>query len=307
MVALTLPAHDARCACRSSSGFVLDGLPGWREVLSLPVAERMPALMRSRRAPPPRRGRQRRRRPGCSGASPNWRGLELIEAFAPENQAYEGRTIGRLVDGARRRPRPFDVLLDIVVADELRTGLRPAGMDENAERLEAARRGVARPAHRDRRIRRRRPPRHDVRRHLLPPHCSSHGVREFGVVSLEEAVHQLTDVPARLYGLPDRGRIADGADRGRSCCSTPTRVGYHTERIRDDLPGGAWRLYADATGISKVLVNGVTVVDDGDFTGATPGHTAPRRSRHPHRHPVTTRRRTALVRRLDEPYRLGTP
>jgi N-acyl-D-aspartate/D-glutamate deacylase len=97
-----------------------------------------------------------------------------------------------------------------------------------------------------------------------------HGVREFGVVSLEEAVHQLTDVPARLYGLRGRGRIADGyaAD---AVLLDPATVGYRDERIREDLPGGAWRLYAEADGIHRVLVNGVAVVDDGAFTGALPG------------------------------------
>ena len=32
-----------------------------------------------------------------------------------------------------------------------------------------------------------------------------------GHVTLEEAVHLLTDVPARLYGVRDRGRLAVGA------------------------------------------------------------------------------------------------
>ena len=76
----------------------------------------------------------------------------------------------------------------------------------------------------------------------------SEGVREFGVISLEEAVHQLTDVPARLYGLADRGRIADGGIAD-AVLFDPERVGYETERVRYDFPGDSWRLYAEATGV----------------------------------------------------------
>src|SRR5207253_7404285 len=98
----------------------------------------------------------------------------------------------------------------------------------------------------------------------------AHGVREQQVITLEEAVHQLTDVPARLYGLRGRGRIAEGwaADL---VVFDPSYVGYQQERTRADLPGGALRLYAEADGIEAVFVNGVRIVDGGSFTGATPG------------------------------------
>ena len=36
------------------------------------------------------------------------------------------------------------------------------------------------------------------------------GVRERQLLSCEEAVRLLTEVPARLYGLVDRGRVAEG-------------------------------------------------------------------------------------------------
>ena len=36
------------------------------------------------------------------------------------------------------------------------------------------------------------------------------GVRKRRLLSWEEAVHQLTEVPARLYGLRDRGRLEEG-------------------------------------------------------------------------------------------------
>ena len=197
----------------------------------------------------------------------DWGKLELVEIHAPENRAYEGRSVADVAE--ERGGDPFDVLLDIVLADDLRTGLTPGGMGENAE---------------DWKLRAEvwRDPRtviggSDAGAHLdmmcgaiYSTALLSHGVREFGVISLEEAVHQLSDVPARLYGLTDRGRITDGGIAD-AVLFDPERVGYQTERIREDLPGGSWRLYAEATGVHQVLVNGVAVVDDGAFTGAVPG------------------------------------
>ena len=140
VVALTLP-HSMRIRLSFLSGFVLDGLPGWREVLSLPVPERMRGALRSRGAAPPRRGRPLRggrppARPGELGAARGRRGVR------PRERRHEGRTIGEIVDA--RGDDPFDVLLDIVVADELRTGLA-AAVRRRRGRLAAARRGVARP------------------------------------------------------------------------------------------------------------------------------------------------------------------
>ena len=39
-------------------------------------------------------------------------------------------------------------------------------------------------------------------------------MRKLNLISLEEAVHQLTDRRARLWGLRERGRIEEGFVRG---------------------------------------------------------------------------------------------
>jgi N-acyl-D-aspartate/D-glutamate deacylase len=77
-------------------------------------------------------------------------------------------------------------------------------------------------------------------------------------------------VPARLYGLKERGRIAEGwhADL---VMFDPATVDHGPERTRYDLPAGAPRLVADARGIAKVWVGGVEVCRNGTATGATPG------------------------------------
>ena len=265
VVALTLP-HSTKIRLSFLSGFVLDGLPGWRPVMALPPAERMKAL-----ADPDTRRRLAEgassKEAGILRGLANWGRLQLAETFASQNAEFEGKRVADVVDA--RGGDPFDVLLDIVLADELRTGLSPGGLEATPD---------------DWKLRAEvwRDPRtvvggSDAGAHLdmmcgaiYSTALLAHGVREEQVITLEEAVHQLTDVPARLYGLRDRGRIAEGwaADL---VVFDPGRVGYGRERTRADLPAGASRLYADADGIEAVFVNGTRIVDSGSFTGATPG------------------------------------
>ena len=94
-----------------------------------------------------------------------------------------------------------------------------------------------------------------------------HGHR---LLSFEEAIHLLTDVQGRLYGLKHRGRVAEGwyADL---VVLDPTTVASGDVAMRFDLPGGAGRLYAGAEGIDHVLVNGRRIVADGQLTEARSG------------------------------------
>ncbi|MCU1463723.1 MAG: aminoacylase [Acidimicrobiales bacterium] len=265
IVALTLP-HSTRGRLSFLSGFVLEGLPGWRETLTLPIPERCAAL-----ADPDVRARldagAQSEEAGVLRALANWPAFEIAETFAPANASYEGRTVGDIA--SERAQVPFDALLDIVISDGLRTALRPPSRRQNTDEEWELRTEVFR----------------DKRTVLGGSDAGAHldmmcgavytagllaGIRERGGLSVEEAVHQLSDVPARLYGIRHRGRIAPGwhAD---IVLFDPETVAPLAERTRDDLPGGASRVYAEATGIHQVYVNGVLTVEDGRFTGATSG------------------------------------
>lgn len=93
------------------------------------------------------------------------------------------------------------------------------------------------------------------------PRLLSRYVRDLGVLSLEQMVHRMSAVAANEIMAYDRGRIAPGlaADvvvfdpvtiRDRSTFAEPTRL---------------------AEGVRFVLVNGVVVLADGQYTGARPG------------------------------------
>jgi N-acyl-D-aspartate/D-glutamate deacylase len=264
VVALTLP-HTMQVRLSFETGAILNGMPGWRDVLEAPVAERLVALS----DPTVRRRLDEGAHSEEAGVLRHlaaWKRLVFTETFAPATAAWEGRSVGEVA--AERGVDPFDALLDVVVADELRTGLgvpMPESEADWAARAEVwsdprtVVGGSDAGAHLD-----------TMCGAMYSTALLGDGVRARGLLSWEEAVHQLTDVPARLYGLRERGRVAEGwwADL---VLFDPERVGHVPERTRDDLPGGASRLYAEATGVEAVLVNGVEVVRDGAFTGARPG------------------------------------
>ncbi len=262
--ALTLP-HTMKIRLSFAHGAILDGLPGWRELFAVDDEERMRRL-----SDPDERRRldegAHSPEAGILGALANWQNLVIDETFDPANAAYEGRSVGAVA--AERGEEPFDVLARIVVADGLRTGLRPPlSASEEDWKLRAS-------VWRDERT---IVGGSDAGAHLdtmcgaiYSTSMLGDGVRARQLLSWEEAVQQLTDIPARLYGLRDRGRMAEGwwADL---VVLDPERIGHGPERTRDDLPGGASRLYAEAEGIEHVFVNGVEIVRAGAFTGATPG------------------------------------
>ncbi len=264
VVALTLP-HTMSLRLSFEHGAILDGLPGWREFFAGSIDDRIEALG----DPAVRRAMDERAQSDEAGVLrflAGWARLVIAETFSPEQRDLEGRTVGDVA--AEWGMDSWDALCRLIVADRLRTGFA-VPIPESAADWEA-------------RAEIWRDPRavvggSDAGAHLdtmcgavYSTSLLGHGVRERKLITVEEAVRLLTDVPARLYGLFDRGRVAEGywADL---VVFDPERVGPCELRTRDDLPGGASRLYAEATGMEHVLVNGTEVVTDDRFTGALPG------------------------------------
>jgi N-acyl-D-aspartate/D-glutamate deacylase len=88
-------------------------------------------------------------------------------------------------------------------------------------------------------------------------------VRDRHVMPLERAIHKLTGEPAGVYGLTDRGTIAEG-QAADLCVFDPETVAPGPLRRLRDFPADGERLTADApVGMTHTLVNGVPIRVDG--------------------------------------------
>ncbi|MDF1722166.1 MAG: amidohydrolase family protein [Minwuia sp.] len=108
----------------------------------------------------------------------------------------------------------------------------------------------------------------------LPTWLLGRWVREKGVFSVEEAVRMLTSRPAEVFGITDRGTLAEGRPAD-IVIFDPETVGSGPIRRVHDFPAGADRLVADADGIDAVIVNGTLLRQSGtdmvDPAGDLPG------------------------------------
>lgn len=93
------------------------------------------------------------------------------------------------------------------------------------------------------------------------PRVLGHYSRDLGVLPLEEAIYKMTGLSARVLGLKDRGKIAEGfiADL---CIFNPETVLDQATFIEP---------HQYPKGIEYVLLNGIPVVANGAMTGKTPG------------------------------------
>jgi N-acyl-D-aspartate/D-glutamate deacylase len=178
--------------------------------------------------------------------------------------SLRGRSLADIA--AERGEHPFDVMLDLSLAERLETRFRNVrrGGEGELRDLVVDERAVFGA--------------HDAGAHVdmlcdacYPTWTLRHWVREQGALSLEQAVHRLSGQPAAVFGIPERGRLAPGLVADLVAFDPATVGETDFERVHD-LPGGADRLISRSTGVEHVWVGGEEVVcASACVEGARPG------------------------------------
>lgn len=185
----------------------------------------------------------------------NWWDRVVI-AWVPSARELEEQP---LADVARKLGRdPVDLALDLALANDLQARFRMAVMNfdekEVAELITDPNTIIALS---------------DAGAHAsqLCDACYStyllgHWVREKKTFTVEQAVHNLTQRPAEMFGITDRGLLAEGRPAD-VVVFDPETVGPGPLKRVYDLPAGADRLVSEASGIDAVIVNGKIIRRNG--------------------------------------------
>ena len=190
------------------------------------------------------------------------------DTYSEANEGLKGRVVA---DVAKERGTDdeFGLLVEIASNDELRTVLWPMPTDndpaswalraETWDNPDVLLGGSDAGAHLDR-----------MAGAPFPTRFLGDCIRGRKLVPLEKAVQMITGDPAVLFGLKERGRLAEGywAD---ITVFDPETVAADAVTLVNDLPGGTGRLTGGSQGVVRVLVNGVEIVRDGVASGALPG------------------------------------
>ncbi|MEI7871780.1 MAG: amidohydrolase family protein [Alphaproteobacteria bacterium] len=179
----------------------------------------------------------------------------VVIAWAPSHKELEEMPLAAAA--ARLGKDPVDLALDLALANDLQARFRMAVMNfdekEVAELITDPHTIIALS---------------DAGAHAsqlcdacYSTHLLGHWVRERKVFTVEEAVHNLTQRPAEMFGITDRGVLAEGRPADVVVFDAKT-VGPGPLKRVNDLPAGADRLVSQASGIDAVIVNGELIRRD---------------------------------------------
>jgi N-acyl-D-aspartate/D-glutamate deacylase len=197
----------------------------------------------------------------------SWERVMVAVAQKPSNAKYVNRYLDEIARAEGRDP--LDVMLDLALDENLETAFLGRFLnvgDDGVARLLKHEAGVVALS--------------DAGAHLIYMcdagfglHFLARWVRERGDFDLVEGIRRLTSHPADLYGIPNRGRIAVGA-QADLLLFDPATVGVSPAERVADLPGGGRRTIRRPVGVHGVFCNGVQTFDGKDYVahGKGPGH-----------------------------------
>ncbi len=197
----------------------------------------------------------------------NWDRVMVAVAHKPANARYVNRYAAEIAASEHRDP--LDVVLDLSLDENLETAFLGRFLnvgDDGVARLLKHEAGVVALS--------------DAGAHLIYMcdagfglHFLARWVRERGDFDIAEGVRRLTSHPADLYGIPNRGRIAVGAQADLLLFDAATVGVSPAERVAD-LPGGGRRTIRRPTGVHGVFCNGIRTFDGKDYVkhAKGPGH-----------------------------------
>ena len=191
-----------------------------------------------------------------------------VVSWFPPDHGLDERNVAELAD--ERGVDPTDLVLDLALESGLESRFRMAVLNYDEDEVE----GLLTDPHTMIGL-------SDAGAHAsqlcdsgFATHLLSRWVRERGALSLPEAVRKLTQEPAEIFGLSDRGLLAEGRPAD-VVVFDPDTVACEPLRRVQDQPAGADRLIAEATGIEAVVVNGTVLrrhgIDAVDPSGPLPG------------------------------------
>jgi len=244
-------------------------VPSWKRMLALPHDDRVALLNDPAARDELRHAVEHYNRDPAKGTTvppPLWRDVFVDQVARDEHAALQGRSVADIA--VERGVAPADVMLDLALAEDLATEFR--WRTESPEWTDAVRLAQL-----------------DPRMLIGVSDGGAHLARDDGadwssyflrswvldrqVWTLEEGVRQITQVPAALLGLVDRGTIRAGGWADLMIFD-PDAIGPWKKEFVHDLPGGVGRYKAWGHGVKATVVNGQVTVRDGELTDALPGH-----------------------------------
>ncbi len=185
----------------------------------------------------------------------------LVEFRNPDLKHLAGMTLAEVAQ--QRGMSPEETAMDLVIEDRTRVGAMYFNQSEDVVRkaiqqpwVSFCTDAVSIAAEGDQLLNHRHP-----RTYGTFPRVLGHYARDLQLLSLEQAVHRASGLPATNLSLRDRGFLREGyfAD---VLVFDPTTIQDHATFEQP---------HQYSTGMEKVFVNGELVFEDGEHTGALPG------------------------------------